>query len=621
MQKILFFELTIMCYALLSITENRNENLTKCIELKEEYVEHSIHSVSVVSPIQNISENLQYIVQDLAKNKRKLVSIFSINRIKNMNSFQSTDAVVIEIPNLNYFKNSLKRLQEANILHTHFHLIMPTCFNNSTLVAKKILKKFIKYSLFNVIFLMRNSDNETYSIYKLSPNKEILIGECNKGNYMFNTTWPIHEILKNFKFSQITAVYLNIPPYAFDVKTNTIITNEESKWYGIEVTILINIMALLNITVKFVDGHALGEVFANGSITGSLKLLAQGNAHIAFGGYSQNTYRCMRFHCTFPHYFETLNWAVPQEYLSRMQLENIAMIIRPMVWPFIIFYMTISTLLIVLIAKNKKLERKKYKKGKDTFTEIILITTTNYIVPSMPRSCGVRIIYFFIFYFALIYSSIFTTYITSILSSNQLIEKYSNMDDIVYYNLEVYISPNSERFFRNNESKSYFLMQNAKICEVDDYKKCLTKMVMHKNVSFLGQKGLLDFMKSAFVSKSENILIRVLPPVLSYPINFIMIKEFWGIARVNDLLLRTSASGLIQKWKKLPRKSRLKECQVKFQDISDVSRFEGMEMIFLIIIIVGFSIACLVFIMEVLWFKWEHSNIRIMKKYKREFKI
>lgn len=479
-------------------------------------------------------------------------------------------------------------------------------------MTEEVFRPLFDFSIVKAVLLIMK-DQQGFNLYRFTffrnygcatrhTKNSMLIDVCTNGTLSNNTPWFRTKLPKIFKTCTITVVYLNIPPYVINLKNGSVLSPNEFALHGLEVGVLSNVFDIMNVSVTFMEINKLGDVYSNRTASGSLKYVLGKQAEVAIGGYSPNEHRCNYLDCSYPYYFESLSWAVPHEHLDIVELERIINIVTYKVWILIFIFVGIATWMVTFISKRNKKEFQKYRKPDRSFEDIFLIIVTNVTVASLPRSLGVRTVFFLTLCFASIFNAAFTTYLTSnITNSKGYNENYNDISDILKRNLKVYISPNSQRFFQDQTSVNYRLIRKSLDCPVKQYKQCLDEVALNKNASFLGPKGFLNYASNYYLSTSLTHLLKVFPPEVNYPLNFLMRKGFWGYERVNEILLQASATGFTDKW--LKYKDNRSATIVEGTENMEESDNLGEVRVLIVVLLGGYLIASIVFVVEIIFSK------------------
>lgn len=507
--------------------------------------------------------------------------------------------------------DSLKMLQKTNALNALSYYIFISVANDlpDQEMAEKVFRPLFDLSIVKAVLLIMK-DQQDFNLYRFTffrnfgcatrhVKNSMLIDVCTNGTLSHNRTWFYEKLPKISKTCTITVVYLNIPPYIINLKNGSVLSPNEFALHGLEVGVLTNVLDLMNVSVNFIERNELGEVYGNNTASGTLKYVLEKKADVAVGGYSQNEHRCNYLDCSYPYYFEALSWTVPHEHLSIVELERIINIVKYKVWILIFIFAGIATWMVTFISKRNKKEYQKYREPVRSLQDIFLIIVTNVTVASLPRSLGARTVFFLTLFFASIFNATFTTYFTSnITNSKGFSENYNDISDILTQNLKVFISPNSQRFFHDQTSVNYRLIRKSVDCPVKQYKQCLDDVALNKNASFLGQKGFLDYASNYYLSASLSHLLKIFPPEVYYPLNFLMRKGFWGYERVNEILLQASATGLTDKWLKYKdiRQSKIVESTDNIEESGNL----GKVRVLIVILLGGYGIATVAFVIEIM---------------------
>ncbi|XP_066253100.1 uncharacterized protein [Euwallacea similis] len=457
---------------------------------------------------------------------------------------------------------TINQMNDVHVLnpHAHFLIVTSTRFKDRAIVTE-VFEELKKYEILKAVLLTADPNNTRgFKLYGLIPFKNnsctynvekdvFLMDYCNNGTFVQGTNWYSYKIPKVFHSCELTVVYIEVPPYTINMSRVRKLEPYQFIHHGQEIGILSNIFAYMNITLKFIRSDILGEIYPNKTSFGALRVLLEKRAHIAIGGYTISPPRLKFFDCSFPYGIELLLWVVPHEHIPVNDLIGLASIIKFDVWLVIGLLFATTTIIIIVVAKRKRNERELYKCPEEAVL-IMLLTYVNLTVGYLPKTHEVRIVFSMVLLFAFILNAAYTTYLISVLAnSNKYQEKYQAVEDIKKYNLKVYRPPNSERFFKTNESLDSELMDKSKVCLSNVDGRCFVDVAMHRNSAFLVQKSVLNYVEDYYLSPSHDHLLRALPkPVVSYQMNFLMIKGFWGFEKVNDLIIMAVDSGLAAKW-------------------------------------------------------------------------
>ncbi|XP_066148353.1 uncharacterized protein [Euwallacea fornicatus] len=494
---------------------------------------------------------------------------------------------------------TINQMSDVQVLnpHANFLIVTSTRFKDRSIVTE-VFETLKKYDILKAVLLTADPNNtKGFKLYGLIPFKNstcsynvekdvFLMDYCNNGTFAQGTIWYSYKIPKVFHSCELTVVYIEVPPYTINMSRVHKLEPDRFIHHGQEIGIL-------------------REIYANKTSSGALQVLLEKRAHIAIGGYTISPPRLKYFDCSFPYGMEVLVWVVPHERIPVNDLIGLASIIKLDVWLVLGLLFATTTIIIIAVAKHNKNERELYKCPEEAVL-IMLLTYVNLTVGYLPKTHEVRIVFSMVLLFALILNAVYTTYLISVLAnSDKYQEKYQTVEDIKKYNLIVYRPPNTERYFKTNETLDSELIDKSKVCLSGVNRRCFADIATYRNSAFLVQKSVLKYVEDFYLSPSHDHLLRALPrPVVSFQMNFLMIKGFWGFDKVNDLILMALDSGLAAKWMRvgknpdLIKKSALVE-NSKLDQGNTILDFNDLRFVFLFVI-VGYGIGVVVFAGEIL---------------------
>lgn len=526
------------------------------------------------------------------------------------------------------FQRVLASLNDIQMLNPHAKFLVVTAnnFEDDKAIINEVFGALKKYKILHAVLLLGSpKDNSSFNVYSVIPFKRNtcgyntkrdveLIDSCRNGMYTSETKWYNEDIPKIFQSCTLKVLYVEIPPYVINLDNITSLSSRDYTKHGIEVGILTNIFAYMNVSLYFIKSDYIGEIYPNRTATGSLKILLEKKADVAIGSYAQTYDRQKFFDCSFPYAMERLVWVVPNEYLEDAVL-LIAAIIPYDVCILVIFLIGSMTLIITYIANHSSYERLAYKQ-RSIAVQNMFFASININISVLPKTQAVRLLSSIIFLFAIAFNAAYTTYLTSVLSNGkQSHEKFAKVEDIAKYNLRVYSAPNSQRFFQPDRKMDYKIMQNAITCQAENYARCLRDIAVYRNTSFLVQNGFVDYIKQNFLSPSHGQLLHVIPDEeVSYQLNFLMVKGFWGYKRVNKLLNNAVASGLAEKWTRAQIRPKsindtvVVECNECGNTGENTLKFTNLKFLFYLVI-AGNAIAMAVFIIEIVVYRHRKQEL------------
>lgn len=503
----------------------------------------------------------------------------------------------------------LERLEIFNA-RAKFLLVFSSALDQNQEAYFSVLKTLQKYEMFKVVLLVPDSsDIKSIKVFKSAPfkngtcsmNQLSFINFCEDGSLKTSSSWYSQQIPKTLSSCKIKVVYTHYLPYIIHMEHQNYLKPEEFLMHGLDIALLANMLSHKNITIEYLLTNISGDVYTDKSSAGAVGKIYKRKAHIAIAGYAQTLPRMRLLDCSFRYNTESLVWVVPQEHLPSIDTVGLISIIKFNVWLLLILLVSITTSIILLLTKRTKLELEEFQKLVATFVTVLL-ASLNFYTHLLPRTSEVRVVFSVTLIFALIFNAAFTTYLTSVLARGvTTTEKYQTVNDIKKYNLSIIRAPNSERAFANNQTTDYELFQKAEVCEIGFHNNCFDQVTLKKNTAFLVEKGAADYVKVEYLKQEA----------LSFHLNLLMVKGFWGYDMINGLISYSVDSGLATIWMKSAldfnkterpftnRKSRSKRKLMGFKDLRLVFVF----------VVLGYLTGFSVFVIEVLIIKWKPKRL------------
>lgn len=522
------------------------------------------------------------------------------------------------------FQATMFQLHSDDVLNPHakFLIVTTTKFEDPTAVVQEIFEVLRMYEVLNAVLLIPDS-KRIFNLFGMVPFKDdschynggnngVLIDYCSNGTFELGTEWYNYKIPDIFTSCELKVVYAEVSPYVINMEGIDRLDGKSFTEHGLEVGVLTNTFAYMNVTLEFIGSNSVGNVYPNKTSSGALKMLQDKRVHIAIGGYGLTLERLDLFDNSFGYITESLVWVVPHEHIAIFELISLASVIKLDVW-LVMFLLTVTTsLIIVLIAKHTPGERNLYKNPTDAVLSMLL-TYFNLTVGLLPKTHEVRMIFSMILVFALVFNAAYTTFLISVLApQGQYREKYGNVTDIGKYNLAIAIAPNTERYFKTNVTSYDEIIQESTVCQINIETYCFDNVALSRNSALLIPLSVAKYKGGKYRSSAGAHLLRPLPlPVVSYQVNFFMIKGFWGFDRINKLLMKAVEAGLTSKWMNIPMNNEVNNTLMensKLDQEKNTLDYSDFQFIFCLIA-VFYLISILIFIFEITIFKYKKLQL------------
>lgn len=525
-----------------------------------------------------------------------------------------------------YFRHSgeflatMNQLDSDNVLNPHakFLIVTTTNFDKPTAIVQEIFEVLRMYEVLNAVLLIPDS-KRIFNLFGMIPfkndscnynveNNGVLIDYCSNGTFELDAEWYNYKIPDVFTSCNLKVVYTEVSPYVINMEGFDKLNGKSFTEHGLEIGVLTNTFAYMNVSLEFIGSDSVGNVYPNKTSSGALKMLQNKKGHIAIGGYGLTLERLDLFDSSFGYITESLVWVVPHEHIPIFELISLASVIKLDVWLVIILLTVTTSLIIIFIAKHTPGERDLFKNPTDAVLNMLL-TYFNLTVGSLPKTHEVRTIFSMILLFALVFNAAYTTFLISVLApQGQYREKYLNVTDIRKYNLAVARAPNTERYFKTNVSSFDEIIQESTVCNFNLETWCFDDVALSRNSALLIPLSVAKYKGSKYRSSAGGYLLRALPlPVVSYQVNFFMIKGFWGFERINKLLMKAVEAGLTSKWMNIPENNDVNKTLVenpKLDQEKNTLDFSDFQFIFCLIA-VFYLITIVIFISEIIIFKYK----------------
>lgn len=525
------------------------------------------------------------------------------------------------------FQATMDQLRSDDVLNPHakFLIVTTTHFHNPTAIVQEIFEVLRMYEVLNAVLLIPDS-KRIFNLFGMIPfndnscnyhveNNGVLIDYCSNGTFELGAKWYNYKIPDVFTSCNLKVVYTEVSPYVINMEGVNKLDGKSFTEHGLEIGVLTNTFAYMNVSLEFIESDSVGNVFSNKTSSGALKMLQEKQVHIAIGGYGLTLERVDLFDNSFGYITESLVWVVPHEHIAIFELISLASVIKLDVWLVIILLTGTTSLIIILIAKHNPTERDLYKNPTNAVLTMLL-TYFNLTVGSLPKTHEVRTIFSMILLFALVFNAAYTTFLISVLApQGQYREKYGNVTDIRKYNLAIARAPNTERYFKTNVSSYDEIIEKSTVCQINLETYCFDEVAFSRNSALLIPLSVAKYKGSKYRSSTRAHLLRSLPlPVVSYQVNFFMIKGFWGFERINKLLMKAVEAGLTSKWMNIPENSEVNNTLMenpKLDKEKNTLDYSDFQFIFCLIA-VFYLISTLVFISEILIFKYYKLDKQIL---------
>lgn len=225
-----------------------------------------------------------------------------------------------------------------------------------------------------------------------------------------------------------------------------------------------------------------------------------------------------------------------------------------------------------------------------------------------------------ILFLGFVLNTAYTTYLTSIMSTNNYREAYEDSEDLHEANLKLYIAPNTKTYFENNYTDAKTKLIRHKLIECHDPDTCLGDMAYKGIAAFCMPRIHKDYILDKYVTTNNVRLINCFRKIyVEYPIVLMVKIGFPLFGRLDAKLKQISQTGLIMKWRQdlhYSKNESVKEGDEEddafyFEMQSQILEFSDLKPLFLLLG-QGYLVCLVIFILELIYFYWiEVSTIHI----------
>lgn len=223
-------------------------------------------------------------------------------------------------------------------------------------------------ALFNVNVLIQDEDTPMWSLYFYKPYRRhchsvdvIKIETFTPENYTKELKVPFTSLFPSrhlkFNYCPLLVSTLSIPPFVFIPKANGSTT-----FTGLDVTIVNEIaktLHLLPIYMLAPDKKNRGSIFQNGTATGAVKMVIDGDANMTIGTYALSPERINLMSHTKPYFQNLFIFAFRESDQLATPLARLMSPFQSSIWVAVAFLLSIS-ILVILLTKRLPLRHRHF---------------------------------------------------------------------------------------------------------------------------------------------------------------------------------------------------------------------------------------------------------------------
>lgn len=482
-------------------------------------------------------------------------------------------------------------------------------------IASHLVKILWSFKIINgVILLPRLNSNVLFDIYSWSPFKEgkcgnefgsvTIIDECSFGKFLTNALWFPNRIPNNLKECEVKVRTIIWPPFVNEPVRK--VSNNYNQFIfenGIEINIMNTIAKIANFTVNYTISRKpedWGYVNINGSTSGMMASLINEEVDIGMSSVGATVTRYQFFDNSITYLQEGITFCVPRS-LERPYWKRVSAILPLSVYILCALYVLLIMLISTNLAKFNEREYSGYKNYIKNLFNVLRIITGNPL-SVQPKSTKVRFLIMLWVIFSLNLNITYETSLVSVLTSNSHTQELKTVDSLLKSNYKLYLLPPARRFFKDSMQATREFKK--KLINCDQMETCLARVAYKKDIATFTPKLYYYYVRNVYVDGNGKSLIYYFRDnVVTYPIQMLMRRNFILKDRINMLLARIIAAGLIPYWvRRTFNDKHLGINRVNFHKHVTMSMVHLRFVFFIYVILMSFAI--FVFLVEIFIFNY-----------------
>ncbi|KAF5289202.1 hypothetical protein FQR65_LT00088 [Abscondita terminalis] len=464
---------------------------------------------------------------------------------------KTVDNYVIQVRNVSELPENLKMLQGYPSWNPHakFLIISVTLYEDNTSSAAFIVEQLWLQKIANGVILLTNQKDSTiFDAYSWFPfkngncgnnfEKVNIIDQCRFGKIFKNVNWFQNKIPRNLNGCPIKVRTVVWPPFVLP-PTKKIIngTNQYEFKDGVEIRILNTMAQTANFSIIYTVSDQIqdwGQIFSNGSASGTLLYIKEEKADIAVSSFSASENTHLHFDIITYPIPESLKWCVPRADFVPVWMYFIT-VLRPEICLCIFLMLLLVAFIVWKFSSFQVNEFKTYKIFSNVFQNIFGVLL-NVSIKILPRSDVVRAVFLMWTFFSLLMSVYYQTFLINLFSKSQYKKQIETVEEMFQSNLHLWFLPVGKRFFlNNNDFISANVIKRWKDCR--NVNLCLQKTAFEKNSAVA-----IPSLSLRYLTKRRNIV--------TYPLEMILKKGFPYKEHFTNLVGWISDAGLTTHWGK-----------------------------------------------------------------------
>ncbi|KAJ9582521.1 hypothetical protein L9F63_003135 [Diploptera punctata] len=489
----------------------------------------------------------------------------------------------------------------------------------SNKVVQQILSDMWKWKILNVVVLVqkrvnaaqKNDTGSEISLMTWFPyalpficdklqgavvlNSWVSQGE--KGIFRYNTSLFPNKISRNLKGCTLRVGTTNFHPFVSLLEAADNYTNFSID--GMDIRTLFCITKYLNMVVKILpnsDTNPWGLKLENGTWTGMSGDLTYNKIDIAVAGWADNLRDHLIFGVTKRYFTDMAKWYVPRAKPYPHWL-GIIRVFEPNFWAALFLALSISSVFLRLISikkfRNLAEETVRYSNILSCISDLwsMIISAP---IPVLPQSAIFRFFFIFWLVYSFVVSTLFQTYVTSLLVDPGIEHQIASVEELIGSNLEFFLM----RFLANYVDEQ--LLEKLFLKEIlDTPVACLESAVKSGNaVTLLSKTFIMDSANKPEFKNKVFPLYGFRENFMEFHLVFVFKKSDPLIEIFDDIILHLVEAGLPAQFMREVTSSNERTSQMYTTEYEEVSIFHLLSAF--VLITVSWGISILIFLIEIL---------------------
>lgn len=550
--------------------------------------------------------------------------------------FKKSDNYIIQFRHSDEFLSMLNSLtlRKSWNPHAKFVILTSTLFPDHTPIVSPIVEILWKVRVLNAIILMPQKLNSSkITVYSWFPysnghcgdgfDETDIINICKYGQFLNNTLLFPNKISNDMQECPVRVRAVIWPPFIIKPRKVYDVRNVNFT-KGIEIMLMNTIAKVANFSVIYSLSEKeqdWGNIFRNRTATGMMKTLLNEEVDVGLGALATLLYRHFHFDSSVTYYQESITWCVPHA-LPEPRWRCLLIIFHPLTWlTLCASYILVTLTMAVLNATHKRRERQNgvIETLQNNYSVILGIAIT------LPKEAKARMVIITWIIICFILNASYHSSLISFLTKPIFEKQIETVEEMLEQGYKFGIVPPSVLFIKHDINSNLNL---SNLVSCDNVKSCLDRTAFRRDFVVGVPRMYMVYSSRTYISSTgENLVYWTKEDIVSYPIEMIMVKGYPLQGRINQIIHRIVEAGLLSKWAEdlLSKNTKISSKHPKTIEgskndvILTLNHLEGA----FILLLIGLSVAGIIFICELMYFKYLNSkkaNILYHRYYRKHYK-